>query len=96
MIQLHLNDGAVLCVIEPGNIRRLKEGKPWYVTLPNGFAWLDDQGRVHVDLTAFCQSLHMETTPENLACLEKMIYEVAAENNKKCSSVIDTHHRTTH
>ena len=28
MITIPLTDGGALCIIEPGNIRRLKEGKP--------------------------------------------------------------------
>ena len=36
MLTFPLSDSAQFIVIEPGNIRRLKEGKPLRVELPNG------------------------------------------------------------
>ena len=36
MLTFPLSDSARFIVIEPGNIRRLKEGRPLKVELPNG------------------------------------------------------------
>lgn len=36
MIQFPISDCAMFAVIEPGNLKRLKQGKPLTVTLPNG------------------------------------------------------------
>ena len=36
MLTFPLSDSAQFIVIEPGNIRRLKEGRPLKVELPNG------------------------------------------------------------
>lgn len=40
MLTFPLSDSAQFIVVEPGNIRRLKEGKPLKVELPNGSAVL--------------------------------------------------------
>ncbi len=36
MLTFPLSDSAQFIVVEPGNIRRLKEGRPLKVELPNG------------------------------------------------------------
>jgi hypothetical protein len=36
VIKFPVGDNAMLCVIEPGNIERMKEGRPLRIVLQNG------------------------------------------------------------
>lgn len=64
MIQLLLSQKAVFCVIEPGNLQRLKEGRPLTIDLPNGssvmIAFTPDQAEFSAHL-----GLHVEQPEPN-------------------------------
>ena len=54
MIIFPVSDRALFCVIEPGNVRRMKEGRPLKISLPNGsrvgVAFTPDANRFLVEL----------------------------------------------
>ncbi len=51
MMTFPLMDGGALCVIEPGNIRRLKEGKPLKIGDRILICWTPDMQALRAKLT---------------------------------------------